>query len=134
MRRRKIFHIITTIESGGAENAILTLAKAQVRKGYEVKVIPLKGFPELQKDLEQNGVGVLLSSLNKTVLHQISSLRRVVAQDAIVHAHLPRAEILCRIAFGKGRTIFTRHNAESFFPRAPKLFSQILSQIGRAHV
>ena len=128
MGRRKIFHIITTIERGGAENAIVTLAKAQVLKGYEVNVIPLKGLPELQLDLEKNGVGVLLSSLNKKVLHQIRSLREVVAQDAIVHAHLPRAEIFCRIAFGKGRTILTRHNSEKFFPAAPRYLSSLLSR------
>jgi glycosyltransferase involved in cell wall biosynthesis len=127
MSKRKVFHVITTIERGGAENAVATLAKAQARNGHEVKVIPLKGKLELKESLTRSGVEVPLFALGKSVASQIRVLRRTVDKEAIIHAHLPRAEMLCRIAFGKGQSILTRHNSEQFFPSAPKYLSRILS-------
>lgn len=128
MNKQQIFHVITTIERGGAECAVATLAKAQARKGHEVTVIPLKGIPELENDLLQNNVKVSLCTLNKPPIFQIRALKRAINRGAIIHAHLPRSELICRIAFGRGRTILTRHNSESFFPSAPKILSQVLSK------
>jgi glycosyltransferase involved in cell wall biosynthesis len=46
-----------------------------------------------------------------------------------VHAHLPRAELLVALSLNsKTRMIVSRHNAEQFFPRAPKFLSTALSQ------
>jgi glycosyltransferase involved in cell wall biosynthesis len=128
VRTQAIFHIITTIERGGAENAVLTLAIAQARTGLNVTVVPLKGKPELKDILELNGVRVDLKALNKNPITHINLLKSFVRDDSIFHAHLPRAELFCRLALGQGCYVITRHNSEAFFPNAPRFFSRTLSQ------
>ena len=117
MQTKRIIHIITTIERGGAENAVATLAISQVRAGHNVSVFPLKGRKELLDYLSENGVRVLLGGLNASPLRQVLLLRKLYAENVIFHAHLPRAELLTRIALGAGNYVITRHNAETFFPR-----------------
>ena len=58
MISNKVTHLITTIERGGAEKQLLTLASEQVQSGIKVEVIFLKGKPELEKEFEESGVEV----------------------------------------------------------------------------
>lgn len=128
MRIRRIVHVITTIERGGAENAVVTLAISQAKAGYEVIVFPLKGKNELSDYLIENGVQVQLEGFNKHPFHQVLILKKFTSKDVIFHAHLPRAELLARLAFGRGKTIFTRHNAESFLKQFPSFLSSLVSR------
>lgn len=125
---KRILHILTTIERGGAENAVSTLAIAQANSGHHVTVLPLKGNNDLGAYLTSNGVRVELSAFNKHPLHQLFVIRSLKLSYTIFHAHLPRAELLARLALGKGRTVISRHNAETFFPNAPKVVSGTLSR------
>jgi hypothetical protein len=43
-----VIHVITTIDLGGAEKQLLTLATCQKEMGLDVEVIYLKGTPALQ--------------------------------------------------------------------------------------
>ena len=45
MISKKVAHLITTIERGGAEKQLLTLASEQVKSGIKVEVIFLKVKP-----------------------------------------------------------------------------------------
>ena len=72
---RPVLHVISTIERGGAENAVLALANAQVKAGYEVIVFPLKGSPELENDFKSKGVTVHGKALNVHPLRQVLMLR-----------------------------------------------------------
>lgn len=128
MQAKIIIHVMTTIERGGAENAVSTLAIAQAIAGHQVFIFPLKGKDDLAHELIDNGVGVLLEGLNRNPFLQIIQLRRLYAENIIFHAHLPRAEILARIAFGAGNFLITRHNAEKFFPKASPAVSRVLSK------
>jgi glycosyltransferase involved in cell wall biosynthesis len=47
----------------------------------------------------------------------------------IIHAHLPRAELITRFSVAQQNFVISRHNAEPFFPGAPKLFSILLSRL-----
>jgi glycosyltransferase involved in cell wall biosynthesis len=126
---KQVTHVITTIERGGAEKQLLTLAKLQSRTGRRVTVIPLKGKLELKHEFEKCGVTVDTNFLGKRILPQIILLSRFFrATDTIIHAHLPRAEILSAIARSSRPMIFSRHNAEPFFPGAPKWLSCLLSR------
>jgi glycosyltransferase involved in cell wall biosynthesis len=125
----KIAHVITTIERGGAENAVLTLAEIQRENGYEVIVIPLKGKPELLNAFRSLDVQVDDNMANLSFARQILRLRHKFSdENVILHGHLPRAELLIRISFPFRRFFVTRHNSEHFFPLAPKLVSQFLSR------
>lgn len=126
----KVLHIITTIERGGAEKQLLTLASSQVQNNKEVSVLYLKGASELTDDFVGKGVKVVGIFANKHPVVQVIKIRKYLRKnkDFIVHAHLPRAELLCSLAISGRKFLFSRHNAEQFFPRAPVWLSSFLSR------
>ncbi len=129
---RKIIHLITTIEMGGAEKQLLVLAGQQVINGHDVTVFYLKGRPELREDFESLGVKV---SSHLTNTNSISSFFKFSSllknnHNAICHAHLPQSELLAAFARGKKqKLVVTRHNAEQFWPRRNSLLSKLLSRL-----
>lgn len=123
-----ITHIITTIDRGGAEKHLLQLASAQVAKGFRVRVVFLKGNGELLSDFESGGCSVVTYLSNRNILVQILELRKILEVDCgVIHAHLPRAELLTAIV-SRNKFIVSRHNAEKFFPGAPDFLSRHLSR------
>jgi glycosyltransferase involved in cell wall biosynthesis len=124
-----VVHVITTINLGGAEKQLLTLASCQKRNGLDVKVIFLKDKPELLKDFLKAGIFVDVDFSRLNFYQQIRKLRALKFQyGAVFHAHLPRAELLCALSLRKDSFVVTRHNAEAFMPRGPKLLSRLLSR------
>lgn len=132
---RNVFHVITTISRGGAENQLLTLARHQVKNGNNVYIIYLKGVPELLSEFERSGVHVIDSLAGNSFLKQIKVFSKFdFLPGSIIHAHLPRAELMCYLSRTKSPYVVSRHNSEAFFPKAPKKFSIFLSRkiIGNA--
>lgn len=124
-----VIHIITTIERGGAENAVKLLCQEQVRQGKKIAICPLKGKLELYDEFFQSGVHVDLTLLNFNFSYQILRVRRFVKLTKVLHCHLPRAEILGWLSGTKNKMVITRHNSESFYPRAPKYVSSLISRL-----
>lgn len=128
-RKVEILHIITTLCRGGAEMQLKVLVREQLKGGNIVMVSFLKGKPDLIAELTAMGAIVDESLRGKSFLHQIVILRsKIKNYRGIVHAHLPRAELIAAICLGNSRLIVSRHNAEPFFPRAPKFISIVLSR------
>lgn len=124
-----LLHIITTIDLGGAEKQLLTLASCQREKGYQVEVIYLKGKPSLMQDFVDQGININTSYSAMSFFKQILKMRRRrFDRHLIVHAHLPRAELLSAITLKAKSYIVTRHNSEPFFPKAPTWISKALSR------
>jgi len=129
MKSKKIIHLITTIERGGAEKQLLTLVREQVKSGLDVEIFYLKGAPELKQEFENCGAAVNQTLLKKCFIQQVFALRKYLNQDpAPAHAHLPKSELLAFLSCSKGMFIFTRHNSEAFWPGAPKILSNVLSR------
>ena len=129
MISKKITHLITTIERGGAEKQLLTLANEQVQSGIKVEVIFLKGNPGLKKEFEESGVKVNKLLVGKSFLKQISLLSKYLRKNpSPVHAHLPKSELLAAIVVPNKHFIFTRHNSEPFWPGGPRIISNLLSK------
>ena len=124
-----IVHVITTIDLGGAEKQLLTLASRQVEQGNSVHVIFLKDTPTLNDEFLSAGVHVNSEFSGKSFLRQILALRKYRRLGiSIYHAHLPRAEFLCALALKSKSFIVTRHNSENFFPGNHKWASRTLSR------
>jgi glycosyltransferase involved in cell wall biosynthesis len=124
-----ILHVITTIDLGGAEKQLLTLAACQKEAGFDVEVIFLKDKPILLEDFLELGVKVNSDFAQLGFLKQWLKLkRREFQENSVVHAHLPRAELLCALALKPQRFIVTRHNSEAFFPKGPTKLSKLLSR------
>jgi glycosyltransferase involved in cell wall biosynthesis len=126
---KSVTHVITTIERGGAENQLLTLVEQQVKMGLVVSIVFLKGKPELEEAFKKIQVKEIYSLNGKTLIGQIHQLRKLLHGETNVHAHLPRAELLTRLAIpNKSNFIVSRHNAEQFFPGSPRFLSSVLSK------
>jgi glycosyltransferase involved in cell wall biosynthesis len=129
MISKKVIHLITTIERGGAEKQLLTLASEQVQSGIKVEVIFLKGKPELEKEFEESGVEVNKLLAGKGFLKQIFLLSKYLRKNpSPIHAHLPKSELLAAIVISNKYLVFTRHNSEPFWPGGPRVISNFLSK------
>jgi len=128
MERLKVIHLITTIDRGGAELAILELARVQVENGYDITAIPLKGSLELLNEFHSAGVEVDTSIVSFSFLKQLRYLRTNYLDGWVLHAHLPRAEMLARLSLRSRNFYLTRHNQEQFFPSGTKTISRLLSR------
>ena len=125
-----VLHVITTINRGGAENQLLVLVREQIKSGMEVSVLYLKGDPELEQDLSDAGANVVHDIANLHPFFQFLKMRSISkSQKALLHAHLPRAELLTRFSSASNPFVVSRHNAEPFFPGAPQFLSSFLSRV-----
>jgi len=132
---RQIYHVITTISRGGAENQLLTLARRQFLNGDIVNVIFLKAAPDLLYAFKESGINVVDVLAGKSFLKQVRIFSKLILPPGtVVHAHLPRAELLCFLSRKRNSYLISRHNSEAFFPKAPTKFSSYLSRkvIGNA--
>ena len=126
---KPILHVITTISRGGAENQLLVLAGEQVASGEKVSVLYLKDNPDLEEDFTNLGVEVISQFANLNPLRQTVLIRKYISnQNMIIHAHLPRAELITRFSVAHQIFVVSRHNAEPFFPGAPRFFSILISR------
>ena len=127
---KSVFHVITTISRGGAENQLLVLVKEQILQGLDVHVVYLKGEPELLNDFQKIG-SIVHSNLADQSPFRLPFLLKglLEKENNIVHAHLPRAELVALLTPARFKLIVSRHNAEPFFPSAPRIFSNFLSRV-----
>jgi glycosyltransferase involved in cell wall biosynthesis len=124
-----ILHCITTISRGGAETQLVTLAREQVCAGNHVSVVYLKDIPDLRTEFINAGVKVIDSIADRSPIHQVLGLRKLIGENNydVIHTHLPRAELFYRLTFSVNPFVFSRHNAEPFFPGVPARVSRFLS-------
>ena len=96
-----IFHLITSLDKGGAETHLYSLIKKQVENKFKVFVFYLRGDGYWKKYLNKLGVGTLnlnvannydLIGLIRSFLLLNSKIKEI--QPKIVHAHLSTMEIL----------------------------------------
>jgi glycosyltransferase involved in cell wall biosynthesis len=101
-----------------------------------VTVVFLKGDGNLAGRFENAGVRLVKDIANKNPIIQVFLLRKFLRKypDAIVHSHLPRAELVTAFAAGKMARTFSRHNTEPFYPGAPRLLSSLLGIIASYRV
>lgn len=129
-----IVHLITTIERGGAENQLLILCQEQIKIGNRLTVFYLKGRPELEETLSKIGVwsGKVVGN---SLLTQMFSFKRDLnrIKPDVVHAHLPRSELVAALSKTKFPLVISRHNAEKFFNSAPSFFSSFLARFTSKH-
>ena len=125
----EIIHCITTISLGGAEKQLHTLVEQQIKSGKNVTIFFLKGQPDLRQKFEDVGASVLDNLVNRNFLVQTYILRRYMKdKKAILHAHLPRSELICAFSKQQNFLVISKHNSERFFPKGNAVFSRILAQ------
>ena len=89
----------------------------------------LKGNPDLTETFLHMGASVINASQTTNIFNQVNFVRKTFLGDFdIVHAHLPRAELMTSILNFRIPFLVSRHNSEPFFPIAPSFVSSILSR------
>jgi len=97
----KVTHIITTLNRGGAENHLFSLIQGQIKLGYEVHVLYLKGDGYWVTPLEILGAKVYRVGLKfYGDLFAVRRLRKqlVAIGSTLIHVHLTQAEFHTRLA------------------------------------
>jgi glycosyltransferase involved in cell wall biosynthesis len=123
---KEVIHVVTTIDRGGAENALLLLAKLQTHR-HRTIIVPLKGALEMLADFKECNVTVDLSLVNKSFFWQVIKFKSMYKSADVLHGHLPRAELLLFFSKWTKKYFVTRHNAEPFAPFLNHNLSSILS-------
>jgi hypothetical protein len=96
MKNRRILHVITGIDRGGAENHLLDLVKHQRALGTAVIVAYLRGKGYWTSAFEALGADVHPLCLQfYGELRPLARLGRLIRSTEfdLVHAHLPPAEL-----------------------------------------
>jgi glycosyltransferase involved in cell wall biosynthesis len=131
----KILHVITSTQTGGAENHLLALATALFKEGWISEVAYLKGREDLNQRFIDRGIPVY--PLHLRPWFDMAALRRLVRlirnrRPDIIHAHLFPAEVYATAAAtlsgGRARLICTKHNDDDFLRRPHfKLLHRLIS-------
>lgn len=64
-----VLHIITDLQSGGAENMLLSLVREQRKLGLKTEIVALKSGGEIQKKLENDGIRVIGLNIKGGVIY-----------------------------------------------------------------
>jgi len=112
--RRRVLHLITTLDRGGAENALLHLVRAFAATGrWDQRVAWLKGRGELAREFA--GAGARATKFAR---------RDFAAFDAdVVHTHLFKADVAGAALVGRKRRgrrvlVSTKHNEDRYLAGA----------------
>lgn len=131
--RPHILYLLPSLEIGGAERHLMTLAQKLVQRGWQVSVYSLGDDGPLRAQLEQRGVNVVLPprasarpiigqamGLAKTAVHLLSVLRR--RRPEIVHFLLPAPYLFgapLAIIAGMRIRVMTRQSLNLYQRRIP---------------
>lgn len=109
-----VLHLITTLDRGGAENALLSLCRAHAIEGrWAPRVAWLKGTGELAREFAAAGVPAARFSRR-----EFANLR-----PAVIHTHLFKADVAGAALAGRrrrGRAVLvsTKHNQDRYLAGA----------------
>lgn len=125
-----VFHIITTLNKGGAESHLVDLCRALALRGVRLTVAFLKGDAYWMPTL--HAIGVETVALNARHYADPAALLRLAREirrrtPDIVHAHMPPAELYAmtaiRLAKGPAYMVSKHVDRHPFYPGpgAPQL-------------
>lgn len=116
----KIMQVITRSILGGAQSVVINLANQLVEKGHEVIVVAGPEDGKMWNILAPAVTKVECSLLQRAVsplvdLKTIIALRKIYHQYTpdVIHLHSSKAGLLGRLAFPKGKIIYTVHGFDS---------------------
>ncbi|MCE9635481.1 MAG: glycosyltransferase [Planctomycetes bacterium] len=125
----RVLHVITTLDRGGAEKALLELCRARAAASgpQRIGVAYLKGDGELTPEFESLGIEVRDLEVRGVraarAQSAFQSFRRAFAPD-VVHSHLFKADVLAASCLGRSRPdrdalVSSKHNVDVYLERAP---------------
>lgn len=128
----QICHVIANLESGGAENHLRALSEGQKKLNLDVRIVVLNYLDRNYVDTFSPKVPIHdLTELS--ILRKVLSLRKLLkaCNVNLIHAHLPRAEIMVAIATFRVRIckVATRHVTGNYSQRWQRNYFLPLSKV-----
>lgn len=117
MQKIKICHVITSLNSGGAENYLVAELQNEYWKNMSVDVVYFAGDSFHVKTLQRFNIKTYFFDRRKITDLLSFYMFLFKSQHDLVHAHLPFAELLVflsKIFFCKFKCLLTRHNDRAF--------------------
>lgn len=119
--KRKILHIITGLNFGGAEKLLLNTCAEQVKRGYEVDVVYFEKNSPLKREFLKAGIDVYWINAD-IILLPLCLIKLILLIRKknywVVHTHLPKSGFLGRIAAyigGSKNIVNTIHNTYEWY-------------------
>lgn len=118
----KLLWAITVLKRAGAEQSLLNLVPALLKRGFQLEVVAVRPPYDLAPELEALGVRVHLLDAGRNPLRAILGIAKVLraSRPDVLHAHLFWAQFcgaLARYAVPKTRGVATYHNLDyDLFP------------------
>lgn len=114
----KLFHLITTLDVGGAENHLLSLLTRLPRPEFEIEVGWLKGAGGLAPKFREAGIPAtnfrMKSAADASVVRRIS---KTIAGVDLLHTHLFKADVFGATAAkfaGVKKVVSSKHNEDQY--------------------
>jgi glycosyltransferase involved in cell wall biosynthesis len=114
----KLFHLITTLDVGGAENHLLSLLTRLPRPEFEIEVGWLKGAGGLAPKFREAGIPAtdfrMKHAADAAVVRRIS---KAIAGADLLHTHLFKADVFGAAAAklaGVKRLVSSKHNEDQY--------------------
>lgn len=115
----RILQVITLCELGGAQSVVINLAN-KLCENHEVMVVAGEGdgkmFESLDSRIKKGRIPSLVRKLSPLdEIKTIFAMKRIYREykPDIIHLHSSKAGLLGRLAFPKGKTIYTVHGFDS---------------------
>lgn len=113
---KKLVHLMTSLQVGGAERFVLELATEQQQQGINVHIVSLGSERDpLVNVAQKKGIRVRCLQTSGR-MKRLWRLYGALADDAVIHLHSPYAllNLLPLLPFLNKRVIYTRHGAGAF--------------------
>jgi len=111
----RLCHVITTLDPGGAENALCDLALGLKDIGYQQDIVYLKGQGQLGSFFQKENIPV--TKINMESFSKIFSAKTQLMAHTknhhLIHSHLLKANSLAAMACSALPLVGSRHNDES---------------------
>lgn len=114
----QVMHLITGLNAGGAEKAVLDMCSAQNRSGIQATVVSLTNSDKLVPQFTKEGIEVYFLNLEKDVFSYIKAVFRLSLlirekKSNILHCHLFHPTILAyfiKFLNPRIKLVFTSHS------------------------
>jgi len=132
----RVVHIITTLDHGGAEKQLLE-SLMHFPRTYQCQVFWIKGPGTLQSTFLSKKIlasplrGNLRAFIKLMLSGKFQREHNFAKKPLIIHAHLPRAELVGVIVAKMFRLplIVSKHNSEAMWPRGNPTISRLLAGV-----
>jgi len=127
-----IAHIVLSLEVGGLEKVVLTLATEQQKQGHKAVIVCLDKIGTLGESLSAKGITILCLKRKQSRLdiNTVSKLRKILKENKIdiIHTHNVEANIygmLSSILLSNIKSIHTQHGIPDNFSFIKQVYMNI---------